>query len=355
MRKLFLLPAVFIIAAFNCNPVGPVSPSQPARVGCGDIRAFCVSGPYLFAGTYDGGIFRSTNNGDSWTAVNSGLTTDLGRPGPCVGSFAVSGNSIFAGTGYDQGLFLSTDNGESWTAVNSSLPLDFPVLGGCGPLIVHRDSIFAGTGSAGIFLSANNGKSWTNVSSGLTSWTTDESTGHKIKYGVTSFAECGGDLFAGTFDGVFRLTQNDDDGTIKWTAVSSGLESSGKYVIGLAVSGSNMFAGTDIGVFLSTDHGASWKLVSSGITDIPQPYAYNPIITSVFVSGNRLFASRQWGVFLSTDNGASWTAVKSGLSGQCVWTFFQSGNTIFAGTQACGVFRSTDNGDSWIAVNSGLH
>ena len=29
----------------------------------------------IFAGTYpDGGVFRSSDNGESWTAVNSGLT-----------------------------------------------------------------------------------------------------------------------------------------------------------------------------------------------------------------------------------------------------------------------------------------
>jgi photosystem II stability/assembly factor-like uncharacterized protein len=101
---------------------------------------------------------------------------------------------------------------------------------------------------------------------------------------------------------------------------------------------------------------ASWKLVSSGITDITssggQPHAANPIITSVIVSGNRLFASTQWDTFLSTNNGASWTMLKSSLHNQFVTTFFQNGNTIFAGTQSCGVFRSTDNGETWTAVNS---
>jgi hypothetical protein len=346
IRFICIFSGLFLFVV-NCNPVNPTQPATPKST---DIRAFCVSGPNLFAGTYDGGIFRSTDNGESWTAVNHGLTTCSGRPNPCVLSFAVNGNNIFAGTGYDQGLFFSTNNGESWTSVNSGLPFNSRItLESISALIVHGDSIFAGTGCSGIFLSTNNGKSWTDVGSGLTTHITSGlNPEYTFKSGITSFAECGGDLFAGTYDGVFRLTHNDNNGTIKWTSVSSGLESANYNVTSLAVSGNNLFAGTcGGGVFLSSNNGASWKPVNSGLfTDL--------IITSVFATGNRVFASTQWGVFLSTNNGASWTAVKSCPSIQCVWRFFQSGNTIFAGTQVGDIFRSTDNGESWTAANSGL-
>jgi len=60
------------------------------------VTAFAVSGGNLFAGT-SGGVFLSTNNAASWTAVDSGLGN---RP---VWSFAVSGGNLFAGT--SDGLF----------------------------------------------------------------------------------------------------------------------------------------------------------------------------------------------------------------------------------------------------------
>ena len=59
-----------------------------------DIRAFAVSGSTIFAGTDGGGVFLSTNNGTSWTEVDSGLTGN----GLDVQSLAVSGSTIFAGT-----------------------------------------------------------------------------------------------------------------------------------------------------------------------------------------------------------------------------------------------------------------
>jgi hypothetical protein len=60
------------------------------------------------------------------------------------------------------------------------------------------------------------------------------------------------------------------------------------------------------------------------------------------------------GVFRSTDNGATWTEVSSGLTNRLVQTLVRNGpGQLFAGTQA-GVFRSTDNGDLWEPVNTGL-
>ena len=46
----------------------------------------------IFAGTYGGGIFISANNGTSWTAVNTGLSSIF------VYDLAVSGTNLFAGT-----------------------------------------------------------------------------------------------------------------------------------------------------------------------------------------------------------------------------------------------------------------
>jgi hypothetical protein len=120
------------------------------------ISSLALIGADIFAGTFNGGVFRSTSNGTSWTAVNSGLAT------MDVTSLAVVGTNLFAGA-LGSGVFLSTDSAASWIAVNSGLT-DKRVIS----FVVSGTNLFAGTFS-GLFVTTNNGTSWTSVDSGLTS------------------------------------------------------------------------------------------------------------------------------------------------------------------------------------------
>jgi hypothetical protein len=64
------------------------------------ISSFAAVGPNLFAATFDSGVFLSTNQGESWTAVNAGLT-DLR-----VRTLAVTEGTLFAGT-LGSGVFVT--------------------------------------------------------------------------------------------------------------------------------------------------------------------------------------------------------------------------------------------------------
>lgn len=300
----------------------------------------------LFAGTWGYGVFRSSNNGTSWTAVNSGLPANayvlaLAAPPKLTG-----GTNLFASIwpnspGAVGGAFLSTNNGASWTAVNAGLPSLITVSAFASG--ANGTNLFAGT-DRGVFLSTNNGTSWTAANTGLDT-TVASLAVLPNGIGVTN-------LFAGTQNGVFLSTNNGAN----WQAVSSGLPAyTVVLALGASTSGSGataLFVGTygDLNstrIYRSTNRGASWTLANSGLPTtytVVHAFASTPAVTG----GTNVVAGTTLGVFLSTDNGASWQAMNSGLTSSSVSSVSvgafvlvpngSGGTNLFAGTNV-GVWK----------------
>ena len=249
----------------------------------------------LYAGTYGGGVFKSTDSGGTWAAVNAGLTNSYVY---ALVIDPVSSATLYAGT-HGGGVFKSTDSGGTWAAVNSGLA---------------NPSVFA------------------------------------LAIDPTTSAT----LYAGTFDrGVFKSI--DSGGT--WAAVSMGLGS--PYVEALAIDPSTpttLYAGT-LGpqVYKSTDAGARWAGTGAGPNDY---WGYGSVFALAIdpVTPTTLYAGTHYGLFKSTDGGGSWTAIITDLTTIVLSLAIDPVNpgTLYAGTNGRGVFRSTNAGGTWSPFNAGL-
>jgi photosystem II stability/assembly factor-like uncharacterized protein len=312
-----------------------IDPSAPATLYAG------TAGPGVSLGVVSGGVFKSTNAGQSWTAVNVGL------PGTVVFALAIDPSApatLYAGT-YG-GVFKSTNGGQSWTAVNVGLigtAVQVLALDPSAPV-----TLYAGTYGGGTFRSSNGGQSWTAVSAGLTD-TSVQALAIDPSAPTT--------LYAGTLYGVFKSSNAGQS----WTAVNAGL--TGPYgniqeVFALAIDPSapaTLYAGGN-GIFKSSNAGQSWTAINSGLTDTSvQALAIDPSAPAT------LYAGTPYGAFRSSNGGLSWTAVNAGLTGpygniQEVFALAidpSAPATLYAGTYG-GVFKSTNAGQSWTAVNVGL-
>ena len=148
-------------------------------------------------------------------------------------------------------------------------------------------------------------------------------------------------VFAGTQGGGnFRSTDNG----ATWTAVSSGLMFIGTYAgaNAFAAKGTDIFATTVSGIFLSTDNGTNWTSVNGSDA------------TGILVNGNDIYAGTAGGALHSTGSGSSWTRIDSGLGSVQVNTFVVNGGTLFSGTEGSGIFQSTNNGGHWYPADTGL-
>ncbi len=77
------------------------------------VTSLVPIGSNIVAGTNGAGAFLSTDNGTSWSAIDSAYLPDS------VYCLTTKGGNLFAGT--NKGVYLSTDNGIGWTAVNTGL------------------------------------------------------------------------------------------------------------------------------------------------------------------------------------------------------------------------------------------
>jgi hypothetical protein len=191
-----------------------------------DVNTLTVSrngtgGYNVFAGTWGSGIFLSTNNGSSWTQVNNGLkdlyvnTIAVSSPDSNsigTGPIATNNTFLFAGT-VEGGVYLSTNNGSSWTQVNNGLKNQSVLSIVCGPNGKSNYNLFAGTSGNGVYLSTNNGSNWTQINNGLTNQSVQS-------LAVSSNGESGLNLFAGTNGGGVYISTNNGS---SWVQVNQGL------------------------------------------------------------------------------------------------------------------------------------
>ena len=257
-----------------------------------NVYTLASDGTNIFAGTGSAGISLSTNNGNSWNAVNNGLTNTG------FGTIIIDGTNIFAG---DSSIFISNNNGAQWTNVSNGLPkTTVNALVKCG------SNIFAGTQNNGVYISTNNGTLWTAANNGFTGQ-------------ISALATCGTTIFAGAPNhGVYVSTNNGGN----WTSQNTGLTNTDVHAI--AVSGSYIFVGTSSGVFMSTNNGALWTSVSYGLL--------NTVVNALLINGSDMYAGTNDGMYYSNNNGSSWTANNDGLpSNATIWTFAIYGSNLFAG------------------------
>ena len=251
----------------------------------GAVRCIAPSGMALFTGT-ETGVYRSTDAGSGWTAVDSGLTnTDVRALVVSPGAGGASDTSLFAGTA--GGIFRSTNDGTTWAPANTGIP-GFPaILRIVNTFGVFGTDVLVGTRGR-MYVSTDYGTSWTPLDTGLT------------VPPVSAFASIGSTLFAGTYAaGPYRSTDNG----ITWLPVTTGLPTTP--VSALVVSGTTLFAGTANGVYRSTDLGSHWGPYNAGLTDTT--------VSAMVMADTTLFSGTRGGVFRRSSHDTSWSAVNHGL------------------------------------------
>ena len=146
----------------------------------------------------------------------------------------------------------------------------------------------------------------------------------------------GSSIYAGSYDGVFRSSDNGQN----WTAINSGLPTSGLYNINcLEFHNNNVFVGTNDGLYILYSDSLSWHQLGANLT--------NKIVTSIkFVGQNIIVSTLFNGIFLSTDDGTNWIESNSGLSSLVIYELVNDNSNLFIRMDGK-IYCSSDTAKNW--------
>ncbi|HEY9228311.1 MAG TPA: hypothetical protein VIP11_16765, partial [Gemmatimonadaceae bacterium] len=263
--------------ATGWRSLGPTTINNGQAAGRVSALAIHPTTPgIVYAGGAQGGVWRSDNNGQSWTPLGDKQCS------LAIGSVAIdpiNPSIVYAGTGeqhnsadsyYGCGVLRSTDAGDTWTQLGADAFVS-PTGGGAqiGHMVVDKAS--AGTVNAtqlvastslGLYRSTNSGVSWTRVMAGRWSGLVVHPTNPRIYY-----AALGNYGATATDNGVYKSV----DGGATWTKLSITFSGTpGRIELAIATSDPNVLYATvedrTAGALTSTQLLGIWRTSDAGVT-----------------------------------------------------------------------------------------
>ena len=336
-----------------------------------------------FAGGADGGVWRTTDGGSSWTPLTDHMPTSA------MGALALdplNENIIYAGTGeanyanhsrYGLGLYKSTDGGESWLQLAENVfggrcfskmvinPLNSQIIyaaitrAGGFPELAAAKGHPGATGPLGLFRSDDGGSSWVQLTNGLpnlsaTDVAMDPSDPQTLYAAI-------GRIFGHPDNGIYKST----DGGDSWSKLGGGLPPGTVGRISLAVAPSmpsriytlitrpsDAFGGgaSVLGAYRSDDSGTSWTSIPVG--SIQSTYGWYLSVVSVQPTDPDVVIMGGLSLRRSTNAGANWYTITPPHVDMHAIAWDADGRMVVGDDG--GVHRTSNLGNNWTSHNNNL-
>ena len=312
-----------------------------AQVDTGDFRSIEFE-PFhsgvVYASTFNGEFYRSTDTGSTWTFITAGLPAQTNGNRIKIAVTPADSNYVYLVVG-QTGTYRSTDRGQTFTQMSASDQISYQYWYTMSLCVspTNADSLLEG--GLDNYVSADGGASWNQV----TSWYGNGYPYvHADVHCITPLPGSGSAYFEASDGGVFEMNQPSAD---SWMDLSSNLEIGALYNIGPSATTPGLWLSgwQDNGVNLS---GPFWQEVYGG----------DGMISFIDYSNDLTWYVENYdGDFqMSPDGGITWNTISNGLPyGPWVTRWLQNPqnpNSLFGGLQD--VWNSTDQGNIWTQIST---
>ena len=320
----------------------------------------------FYMGVASGGVFRTTDRGESWLPLTDGKI-----PLGSIGSIAVAESNpdvVYVGTGSDgvrsnvstgRGVYRTSDGGKTWAFAG------LYSAGQIGAVRIHPSDpntvwvaaygdIFKPNAERGVFKTTDGGRTWKKtlyVSDSTGAMDVELQPGNpSVVYAWLSRIERKPwTIISGSREGGFYKSS---DGGETWSHSATGLPGQLIGKANLAVTAANpsriyalIEAKPGGGLYRSDDAGQSWTLMNSQGALIQRPFYYttlgaDPTNADVVYAGAESF-------FKSTDGGKTMTPLRTPHGdNHDIWINPRDGNTLIQSNDG-GANVSFDGGRTW--------
>jgi len=328
----------------------------------------------IYIATASGGLWKTTNNGVTWTPIFDNQSTSS------IGDVTVSPSNpdiVWVGTGeqnnrqsssWGDGVYKSTDGGKTWmcTGLRDTHHVGRIVIHPTNPDIVYVAALghlWGPNKERGLFRTTDGGKTWVNTKfinedTGFVDVAMDLENPH-ILYAAayqrrrTAYGFNGG----GPGSGLYKTI----DGGDTWVRLTNGLPEGNIGRIGIDVYRRNpnivyaIIEHKEGGVFRSEDKGMTWKKMSALN---PRPMYYSKIRIDpnndlrIWVLGESMYFSEDGGKNFRTDLMSRFPRKEYRVHGDhhAMWINPRNSNHMVIGTDG-GVYISYDGGKTCDSIN----
>jgi uncharacterized repeat protein (TIGR01451 family) len=259
-------------------------------------------------------IFRSVDNGQSWTQIGSVSHKTI---------YALPSGEILVGT--YQGIKRSIDNGQTWAVVANNILFaeNFAYNPISGDVYTWED--YVSSGSLGkVWRSADNGLTWTVMLESL-----------DLQPYQVAFSPTGG-IFIGAEDFIWRSLDNG----ATWTSLDAIFPNSYRDISVAVGPTGRLFAFEWYVSKYSDDNGNTWNILEDS--------GRNPLSALSSTPDGKVFGVRSaGGLQRSDDNGLSWQFSANGILRSTVTNLQHIDGTHLLALTGDGLFYSKDSGSSW--------
>jgi photosystem II stability/assembly factor-like uncharacterized protein len=351
-------------AALEWRGIGPAATG--GRIA--DLAVSRVPGQpaEVYVATTSGGIFKSSNEGISFTPV-----FDHAGGMMSIGAVAVSTSNpsiVWAGGGeadnrqsssWGDGVYKSTDGGAHWQHMGlaETRHIGRIVVHPTDPNIVYAAAVghlWGPNPERGVYKTTDGGQTWRRIlfrdpNTGAIDLVMDPRDPNVLFAALYQRQRKGwGFNGGGSGSGIFRTT----DGGATWAELSSGLPGGDKGRIGLAIFPGDtriVYALVESGaggLFRSLDQGETWEHLTALN---PRPMYYSRIYPDPRDSRRVFLMGSNRGLYISDDGGRSFRDVFSNVHGEdhALWIDPDNTNHLIVGGDG-GVSISFDRGLTWL-------